>query len=207
MRRERMGGLDVVIAGGTDREGGGDGPVVILLHGFGAPGEDLAPLWRVLDVPREMRFVFPSAPLALPGFAGGRAWWLIDLERIQELMTGARGHDDERARKVVLGGFSQGAMLACDVALRREKAVDALVMLSGTLIAADEWTQLAPRRRGLRVLQSHGHDDPLLPFAAAERLRDLLAASGLDVEFVPFRGGHEIPDGVLERLGAFLRAV
>src|SRR5579871_1909463 len=138
MRRERMGGLDVVIAGGTDREGGGDGPVVILLHGFGAPGEDLAPLWRVLDVPREMRFVFPSAPLALPGFAGGRAWWLIDLERIQELMTGARGHDDERARevpdglaearakidalvdetaarlgarKVVLGGFSQGAML------------------------------------------------------------------------------------------------
>ena len=40
MRMHTYGGLDVSIAGGPDREGGGNGPVVILLHGFGAPGDD-----------------------------------------------------------------------------------------------------------------------------------------------------------------------
>ncbi len=232
MRRERFGGLDAVLTGGPDRAGGGDGPLVILLHGFGAPGDDLVPLWRVLDVPRETRFLFPAAPLAMPGYVGGRAWWMIDFERLERLMSGHPSISDEEAAreipeglaearalvsalvdeaaaklgasKLVLGGFSQGAMLACDVTLRREAPPAALVMLSGTLIAAHEWSALAPRRRGLPVFQSHGLKDPLLPFAAAERLRDLLEGAGLPVEFVPFHGGHEIPGGVLDRLGAFL---
>src|SRR5262245_63343004 len=86
MRREKFAGLDAVTAGGRDREGGGDGPLVVLLHGFGAPGEDLVPLWRVLDVPSAVRFVFPAAPLLIDPIWGGRAWWPIDMERLQRAM-------------------------------------------------------------------------------------------------------------------------
>ena len=57
MRTLELGGLECRVVGGSDREGGGDGPVVVLLHGFGAPGDDLVPLWRVMDVPRGTRFV------------------------------------------------------------------------------------------------------------------------------------------------------
>ena len=63
MRDETFGGLRVRLTGGPDRQGGGDGPLVVLMHGFGAPGNDLVPLARVLDVPREVRFAFPEAPL------------------------------------------------------------------------------------------------------------------------------------------------
>ena len=56
MREETIAGLQVRFTGGTDRNGGGDGPLVVLMHGFGAPGTDLVPLARVLDVPREVRF-------------------------------------------------------------------------------------------------------------------------------------------------------
>ena len=48
MRTTTLGQLTVHLTGGTDREGGGDGPLVVLLHGFGAPGTDLVPLWREL---------------------------------------------------------------------------------------------------------------------------------------------------------------
>ncbi|MDR4500552.1 MAG: hypothetical protein MRJ96_03745 [Nitrospirales bacterium] len=41
MKERTIAGLQVRIAGGNDREGGGTGPVVVLLHGFGAPGDDL----------------------------------------------------------------------------------------------------------------------------------------------------------------------
>ena len=77
-KERRLGGLRTLLAGGPDREGGGGGPVVALLHGFGANAEDLFGLWRVLDVPRAVRFAFPEAPLGLmPGYPSF-AWWHLD---------------------------------------------------------------------------------------------------------------------------------
>lgn len=235
MRQEQLGGLQVRITAGTDGRGGGDGPVVILLHGFGAPGDDLVPLWQVIDAPRGTRFVFPAGPLPVPmGFSESRAWWMIDMDRlardraagrmseisqrVPEGLAEAREHivavlDDLKRRlqvnpqKIVLGGFSQGAMLACDVALRTDRPFAGLVLMSGMLIAQKEWSPLMPKRRGLRVLQSHGSVDPLLPVFLAEQLRDLLSQAGLAVEWVGFQGGHGIPEVVLSRLGVFLRAV
>jgi phospholipase/carboxylesterase len=57
---------------------------------------------------------------------------------------------------------------------------------------------------GVPVFQSHGHEDALLSFAAAEKLGQTLRTAGADVEWLPFTGGHEIPPTVVARLGAFL---
>jgi len=234
MKRERIADLDVVITGGTDRDGGGTGPLVVLLHGFGAPGDDLVPLWRVLDVPRETRFVFPAAPLEthmMPGF-DSRAWWHIDMLRLQNAIERGELRDlsgeepeglgEARAlldrflgeldaklspSKVVLGGFSQGSMLSVDVALRTGRGFDALVVLSGTLLAEDVWLPRMNALAGVPVFQSHGTLDPLLPYALAERLKTALVEAGARVTFVPFRGGHEIPPPVLDGLSTFLRTV
>ena len=232
MKVEQLGGLKVRLTGGTDGRGGGDGPVVVLLHGWGAPGDDLVPLGQEIAAPRGTRFVFPEAPLSLQmGFGDLRGWWMLDLEQRQREIAAGRARDlsrkvpeglaearskviallDELERRLgvkqmVLGGFSQGAMLACDVALHSGRPLAGLVMLSGTLLAADEWTPLMPKRKGLKVFQSHGSADPLLPSFMAEQLRDLLNQAGLSVEWVGFRGGHEIPGMVLDKLGVFLHA-
>ncbi|MER3423283.1 MAG: hypothetical protein C4293_08675, partial [Nitrospiraceae bacterium] len=128
------------------------------------------------------------------GLAEARAR-IIDLLAETERRLGVDPGD------MVLGGFSQGAMLSLDVALRTDRPPAGLVLLSGTLVAKQEWVPLMPKRRGLWVLQSHGRQDPLLPFSLAEHLRDLLMQAGLSVEWVGFRGAHEIPDVVIERLG------
>jgi phospholipase/carboxylesterase len=235
MQEERFGQLRVRLTGGTDGNGGGKGPLVVLLHGFGAPGDDLVPLWPLLNAPQGTRFAFPEGPLSLRmGFGESRAWWMLDLEAIQRDQAAGRRRDHSREvpnglteartsmiaslteierrlggdpRKTVLGGFSQGAMLALDVALRTDRPFAGLALLSGTLVAKQEWIPLMPKRRGLRVLQSHGNADALLPFFLAEQLRDLLSQAGLTVEWIAFRGSHEIPDVVLKRLGSFLQAV
>jgi len=234
MRLTKLGDLEARIAGGSDREGGGDGPVVVLLHGFGAPGDDLVPLWRTLAAPLGTRFVFPAAPVDLGrAYMGGRAWWRIDLEErmrrqalgeardlteVPEGLDAARGQLDtlldEATRalgpppgKIVLGGFSQGAMLALDAALRSARPLAGLVLLSGTHIAANEWAARFDARRGLPVFMSHGRADELLPFALSERLKDTLTAHGFPVEWVPFRGGHGIPPDVAAGVGAFLQRV
>jgi phospholipase/carboxylesterase len=107
-------------------------------------------------------------------------------------------------RKTVLGGFSQGAMLSCDVMLRTTQPYAGLIQLSGTLLAIQEWAPLLQKRKGLPVFQSHGRQDELLPYVGAERLRDTLTHGGISVEWHSFRGGHEIPRAVLQRLGPFI---
>ena len=205
---------------------------VILLHGFGAPGDDLVDLGRYLEVPA--RFVFPEAPLELAGMYGdSRAWWMLDLARLEaELRTG-RPHDRSaelpeglpaareqvsrlvdqvvarfatKDEHIVLGGFSQGAMLSLDVALHRTARLAGLVLMSGTLITESEWAPRMAQLAGTPVFQSHGRTDALLPFAVAETLRDKMKTAGALVEWHQFVGGHEIPPGVLAELSTFLRA-
>ncbi len=235
MHEGQLGGLNIRMTGGTDGKGGGNGPLVVLLHGFGAPGNDLVPLADVLDAPTGTRFVFPEGPLTLSfGPRDARAWWLIDMARMAQDQAAGRARDlsneipkglapardtmlaflkeVERTfgadpRKTVLGGFSQGAMLTCDAMLRTTQPYAGLVQLSGTLLAAQEWVPLLQARKGLPVFQSHGMQDEILPYVGAERLRDALSQSGLTVEWHRFRGGHEIPEPVLQRLSVFLTKV
>jgi phospholipase/carboxylesterase len=230
----RFADLTARVAGGTDREGAGSGPVVVLLHGFGAPGDDLVSLWRTVRAPAGTRFVFPEAPLELGETHGsGRAWWWIDIEaRVRDRALGLRpdidaipdGLEAARAKvdalfgdvvdtlrpapaQVVLGGFSQGAMLSLDVALHSDRPLAGLILMSGTHIAAARWAKRYDRRKGLRIFMSHGEDDELLPFDEAERLRDVLVSHGLPIDWLPFRGGHGIPWEVMNGVGGFLRGI
>ncbi|QDV47228.1 putative hydrolase [Stieleria neptunia] len=118
---------------------------------------------------------------------------------LSELVNAARDElADQRgcdadAIPFALGGFSQGAMLAMDTALRGPiPAPDLLIQFSGSVICQDEWTESLSRLQQTPVYQSHGTQDPILPFQSAERLRDLLAAAGVDLQFHPFFGPHTI---------------
>lgn len=236
MRHEHWGGLDVCITGGLDGQGSGEGPLVVLLHGFGAPGDDLVALSSYLNVPQDVRFLFPAAPLSLNmGFGGdARAWWMLDMERItqaraqgqwealsQEIPRGlpsartqvedvlalALEHLAVPTQSLLLGGFSQGAMLSTDLVLHSDIPFAGLALLSGTLISKQEWLTRLPNRHGLAVFQSHGTDDPILAFSMAQQLRDHIQTAGLPVSWVEFHGGHEIPIQVLNGLGTFLQSV
>ena len=210
--------------------------VVVLCHGYGAPGTDLVPMARELlylkpDLADHVRFLFPEAPLSLPGFFGARAWWHIDVARYERaLRTGelrdmrtevpdglapsrrklmallelAQVETGLPTSRFLLGGFSQGAMLATDVTLRLEEAPAGLAALSGTLLCEEEGRPRAAKRSGLPVLQSHGRMDPILPYQAAEWLRELLEESGLDVEFIPFDGVHTIPAESMTALASLI---
>lgn len=167
------------------------------------------------------------------GWGDARAWWPINLPTVARFQAGdptalrefskAEPHGMPLARqallklvnevstqtklplgRVMLGGFSQGAMLATDVALRLEEAPLGLVVLSGTLLLEDVWGPKARARAGLRVFQTHGRADPILAFVAAGWLRELLVQSGMQVEFEPFDGGHTIDPHAPKQLAKFI---
>lgn len=199
---------------------------VLLLHGYAMRAEDLLPFARSMAVPG--RFHCPQAPHFLP--AGGLAWWPVDeFSRHDALARGPRDLVDEypplraqaRARlatwlqdpvlcppsaPLVLAGFSQGGMLACDTVLQEGVSVDGLVLLSSSRMAIAEWQLRRTRLKGLRVLVAHGMSDPDLSYSAGERLRDWLQDAGAKVQWLPFEGGHQIPLPVWRQFRDFLRS-
>ncbi len=209
---------------------------VVLLHGFGAPGTDLVSLGEVLNVPSGTGLFFPEGPLDLgsqlgAGYAGGRAWWPIDMAKLQvAMMTGqatsaAEGLAEglERAstqvlalldalqskfgiqsERIVLGGFSQGAVACLDAVLNDSRAFAGLLLMSGTMVKPQSVAALAPRRPKMRALLSHGQFDPMLPFSVAEALRDLLTTSGWDLTWLSFPGGHGIAMEVIKAVSSVL---
>jgi len=216
--------------------GGGDGPAILLCHGFGAPGDDLVSLAGAVDAGRGVRWFFPEAPIELDLGWGmsGRAWWKIEMARMARLLAAGQGAQildetpeglpDARGRleatiaaleqdhgvrrdRLIIGGFSQGAMLTTEVALHAEVPFAGLAILSGMLISSARWIEAA-RARGssIHAVQTHGQRDPVLPFAGAEALRAVLVQSGATVDWVAHGGQHEIPAVALERLGAFARS-
>ncbi|MFO1395178.1 MAG: hypothetical protein U1F09_15605 [Steroidobacteraceae bacterium] len=198
---------------------------VVLMHGYAMTPDDLVPFARSLRLP--VRFVFPEGPL--PAVPSGRAWWTIDEERrAAALQHGPRDLRDEyppgraeararlgamltelgrqaRGAPVVIGGFSQGAMLACDHLFMDDARIAGLIAMSASRIAIDDWTPAMARVAGLPAFVSHGRDDQDLAFEAGEGLRDALAAAGAGVTWVPFDGGHGIPLVVWRELRKFLR--
>jgi phospholipase/carboxylesterase len=210
-----------------------DAPLVVLLHGVTAPGDQLVPVAETLAARpalAHLRFAVPEAPIALEGFAGGRSWWPVPIGRL--VRARARGEPNDLTRErpngmchargqlatwlaavatpdapVVLAGFSQGAMLACEFALREARRLAGLVLLSGTIVGEDDWTPRLPRLAGLPVLMTHGESDPVLLHATAVRLRDLMSAAGARVSWCEYPGGHDIADVAVDATAEWLAEI
>jgi phospholipase/carboxylesterase len=199
----------------------------ILLHGWGAPGDDLVLLGRELARPNTTLFV-PAAPLAE---GSGRAWWHFDPNAPRAYAQSDQAPPDYRPlpavataraavrtllddvrqrlapRRLALAGFSQGAMLSLDVALQCAAGVDRVAVLSGALLLDSLPALLASCTARPRVLVTHGRFDSIVPFRNAERAVAILEQHGLHVDFRPFDGQHAIPPEVRNALPEFLFGV
>jgi phospholipase/carboxylesterase len=169
--------------------------LVVLLHGYGANGDDLIALgdgWRRW-LP-EAVFVAPNAPEAIPGMYGGLQWFPLTLRDPSEYWRGVMLAqpavdafiDEHLARyglpadRLVLVGFSQGTMMALHVGLRRAASPAGIVGYSGLLAGPEHLTQIAVRPP---ILLIHGEADDLIPVAALHAAREQLAKSDLLVEW------------------------
>ena len=222
-RLVRHGGLDAIELVSEDTKA----LTVVCLHGYGADMRDLAPLAPEIPVEKPVRWLFPDGPEVLEW--GGRAWFPIDVAAFEEAQRTGKPRDlsggepegmaesrrelqsflealDAPWDRIVLMGFSQGAMMAVDLAMRAPKSPAGVAILSGTFVDKKTVHALAPKRKGLPFFQSHGSVDPILGFQEALKLEAALKAAGWEGELRRFEGGHGIPPELLPELGAWLTA-
>lgn len=189
------------------------------------------------DQAEAFRFIFPDAPnsLAELGMPQGRAWWPINMAQLAEAVQADSfeelhdhqppGISEARAAlcetiqtvqselggvetPLVLGGFSQGAMLAMDASLRGAIASpQVLFQFSGTVICRPQWQSALSRLSDTSVFQSHGKIDPILPYSSAVALHEMLQDAEIETDFHSFMGPHTIDVESVTRTAEMLRAV
>lgn len=194
--------------------GGAADSLVVLLHGYGADGNDLiglADYWSAA-LP-STAFVAPHAPQACVMAPAGRQWFPLTMRNPDEYWTGVNAAapdldgflDDELRRhnltgdRLALVGFSQGTMLALHVGLRRKVAPAVIVGYSGLLAGLGDLPD--PVASPPPIVLVHGDRDDVLPlehmFVAANGLND----AGIPVEWhISSNIGHGIDENGL-RIG------
>lgn len=195
----------------------GSGPLLVVLHGFGANERDLVPLWPHLGHDGEVAFL--RAPLPL----GPGAWMWFQLPSLEAIsqpdLPAAREAGDAVLAwldanagdaPVILAGFSQGAAVALQVLRRAPDRVRGVVVLSGFVAgvgdaaSADDDAQLAARDPRVPAFFGHGTADPVVPPLATELTSEWLAAH-TDLTERSYPGlGHAVDGAELADVRAFL---
>src|SRR6516165_3138401 len=197
--------------------------LVVLLHGYGADGNDLIDLGRAWQqLLPQAAFVAPHAPEPCGQAPVGRQWFALTFRDPNERWVGVnkaaptleRFLDAELARRALppsalaLVGFSQGTMMALHVGLRRAIAPFAIVGYSGLLVEppqAQAEKFAAEIKSRPPVLLVHGDRDDLIPPQALFHAAGGLAALGVPVEWHMSYGiGHGIDQDGLRHGGEFL---
>lgn len=198
--------------------GGPAAQLVVLLHGVGVDGSDLielAPFFAT--VLPDAAFVAPDAPDPFDLAPFGRQWFSLQDRSAPAISAGLRATaprldayiDAQLARwgvgdgDLTLIGFSQGAMMALHVGLRRAKSPAALISLSGALVDAGSLAAEITVRPP--VLLVHGEDDEVVNPASLANAERALTAVGVPVLAQLRPGlGHGIDDSVARLAQAFL---
>ena len=188
---------------------------LVLFHGRGADEHDLYPLLDFLDPERRLLAVTPRGPLSLP--PGGAHWYklqevgfpdretfLATYEEVGDWLDGFLDEHGIARDRTVLGGFSQGAVMAYAFALGKGRPRPAaLVALSGFIPTVDGFeldvSEIPPLAIG------HGTYDPIISVEFGRQARQLLEEAGAaSVLYREYPLPHAIDTSFLIELRAWL---
>ena len=185
--------------------------LLVLFHGRGSDERDLFPLLDALDPQRRLLGVTPRGPLSLP--PGGAHWYAFQevgypdpatfFETYRAVAQWLDGFDFEH---VVLGGFSQGAVMTYALGLGSGRPRPAaLVALSGFMPTVPGF-ELSLEPPLPRVAIGHGTYDPVISVEFSRQARELLEGAGGEVLYREYPLQHAVDPGFLAELVPWLES-
>jgi len=175
---------------------------LVLFHGRGADEDDLFPLLDVLDPERKRHGYCPRGPLSLP--PGGAHWYAVYEVGHPDPVTFAPSYaaggawlDSLPYESIVLGGFSQGAVMAYALGLGvGRRRPDAIVAMSGFIPQTEAWeADLSPPLPPIAI--AHGIYDPVISVEYARTARRVLQDAGAEPLYREYEIDHTIDPSFL----------
>ena len=177
---------------------------LVLFHGRGADEDDLFPLLDLLDPERRLHGYTPRGPLSLP--PGGAHWYVVPRVGYPDPATfvpvyadGSAWLDSLPYSRLVLGGFSQGAVMSYAFGLGGGRLrPEAILAFSGFVPQVEGFDlDLEPPLPPVTI--AHGSLDPVIPVDFGRAARDLLVDAGADVVYSESPIPHTIDPQAIDR--------
>jgi len=185
---------------------------LVLLHGRATDEHDLLPVIDAVDPERRLDGLTPRGPFTLP--PGGYHWYgpvvrvgFPNKETFEQSFALLSDWLDASVdlERTVLGGFSQGSVMAYALGLGAGRPPPAGVLaMSGFLPVVEGFELDLEGRRGLPVAIAHGTHDPVITVQFGHEARDRLSAAGLDVLYRESPVGHGVDPRGIDELRAWL---
>jgi phospholipase/carboxylesterase len=192
--------------------GEGSFPALIALHGWGASAHDLFGLAPTIHDGKAV-VLCPQGPVRVPygGGSAGYGWFplvpgqppdeaafMASAEALRRFIDSALEHFPIDPERIALAGFSQGGIMAYELALREPRRYSGLAALSSWF--PEPLAHLLPKvpeHAGFPVLVVHGTRDPAIPIERAREAREALRSYEVALMYREFDMGHEIrPDAL-----------
>lgn len=198
--------------------GGQARQLVVLVHGFGADGNDLIGLGKEwAKILPDAAFVSPHGPEPCAGAPAGYQWFALNridpnevavgsaraAPLLEEFIAGELDRLGLSDTALALVGFSQGTMMALQVGLRRARPPAAIVGYSGALASPETLAREITAKP--TVLLVHGDADQVVPLEALFLATAALSGVEVPVEWHIRNGvGHGIDGPSIAMGGTFL---
>ena len=208
----------------------GDTPTatIIVMHGLGASPDDFVSFVDEIDLSAvgPVRWVFPAAPIRAVTVNNGMkmpAWYdirgmdllsrqdedglrasIVDVQAVidREIASGIP------ASRIVLGGFSQGGVMALLAGLRAPRRLAGLLDMSGYLaLAPATAAERSEANRDVPIFMGHGRFDGVVPLAAGTASRDTLASLGYSIDWHDYPIQHGVSPEEVRDIHAWLLKV
>jgi len=177
---------------------------LVFLHGLGDSLAGWSFLPQALELPW-LEIVLVQAPIRYG--PSGWAWYDLsqslrptsttrsDISSSRALLESFLGELGRPADSVVLGGFSQGSVMALDTGLRSSRSFAGLLCISGYVPLLEDFPAafgaLATTRR---ILCTHGRWDPVIPHEFSKSQSEALAALGIPIAMEDFDKAHDLDE-------------
>ena len=201
-------------------EPAGDGPhpTIVAMHGWGSNALDLIGLAPYIARGRCLTLC-PQGPVEVEiGAVNGYGWYQLrigtppDMEAMGRAADRLMGFVDaalERypvdRRKLIVMGFSQGGVMAYNLAIRHPERFAALVALSTWF--PEELAEYAGDREALAQLPTlvqHGRADDMIEITKARQSIERLRVFKMPLTYREYDGAHEVTADAIQDLSAFL---
>ncbi len=189
---------------------------IVLLHGRGADEHDLYPFFDMLDPQRTAVGVTIAGPLHLP--PGGKHWYAVHrigfpdpstftptFAALNTLVAALPERIGVPWERTVIGGFSQGAVMAYALALGSGRPSPAgILAMSGFIPTVPGLDLDLDSRTGLPVFIAHGTNDPVIGVGFGRDARNHLTAAGAAVTYRESQMAHSIDPRVLPEIAEWV---
>ncbi len=177
----------------------GSSPLIILLHGLGSDERDLLGLAPALDPSWTVLTLRAPKPYEMGGYAWFDIDWTeegiaVDIEGVARSLEILEAEVSaivaDREGPVVLGGFSQGAIMSLALSFVRPALFQGVWLMSGAAVPA-LFPSEAPRPTASYLVQ-HGTDDMVLSVELGREVAYELDRRSANTQYIEYPMGHEV---------------